>query len=324
MTEEGKYFRDFEEIRNRPGFDISCGISPENYGGLVGEYHFAGDTEVRCQREQPNGSLCGEGHKNGWLGRRSTDGKEALIGQNCGIKYFKASAQFVADRRRLTRDLNIASYLRRLDATAKSDTYKAEHARAIGRLRYVRESVAQFRERLPSAIVQRLERMAKARDGAVGVVFRYEDEDEDGTPTVQWVPDRIGTVAGIELWDSTTFQLSFKALHEIRDAFTECDARAEAGERKLRLWAEKLDELPIWLTRLTELESAWEGFVTRDNLMLLCFLVPNQDDGRAAAGLALEFEKGEHVTPAAARQQYQELCAQIGARANDRPFRVDL
>jgi hypothetical protein len=321
--EQAKYFRDFREIASREAFDTACEITVENLASLIGEYHFA-EEEVSCQvRRLDQSSRCSEGHKKGWLGRRK-DGKEGLIGRICGTKYFNASSVFVAQRRRITSELNVASYIERLNATKGDPAYAGELERTIGRLRAVRAATGDWHERLPAQIVARLQEMARSGNPSVGVVFRYEDEDDDGNPKPDWVPDQIGAVSGVAVWDQGNVRALFHALHEIRDTLREAHIDRAAGERKLRLWADKLDELSSCTGRVTELESALESFSELSNLRLLCFLVHNQDIAMNVARVVIEQESGAAAaTPSAARALYKELSASVRTRAGGRDFRVD-
>jgi hypothetical protein len=322
MAEQPRYFRDFKEIMSRVGFDSACGISVENIGSLIGEYHFSDDNEVPCQVER-GGKRCKEGHKNGWLGRRQ-DGKEALIGNICGLKYFNANATFVADRKRISRELSIDRHLQRLQMTRGSSAFADELQRTIGRLKTVRLAVADLRERLPAAIASRLQGMAKSGNAGVGVLFRYDDdEDDDGEPIVNWVPEQIGTIAGVVVWEQSNIGNVFQTLHEIRDTLHEAQISREAGERKLKIWADKLDELAICTAKVSNFESALEGFNAPGNLKLLCFLVSNQRDSMAVARMIIDHETGATGAPGSDQRLFNELTAQIRARAGDRSFRID-
>jgi hypothetical protein len=320
--EEAKYFRSFSEIRLREAFDPDCEITVENFVSLIGEYHFAED-EVPCQvRPIDQSRRCFEEHKNGWLGRRK-DGKEALIGRVCGTKYFHASSAFIAQRRRLARELNINGYIERLQATRGASLYAEELERTIVRLRAVRTAAKDWEERLPTLIVSRLQRMVKSSNAAVGVEFRYEDEDDDGNPTVEWVSYQLGVVAGVAICDQARMGALFKVLHEIRDAHREARIDRSAGERDLRRWADKLDELPNCVGRVSELESALNSFREPSSLQLLCFTVANQDIAINMARVVIEEQHGGHAgAPVSPRTLYKELAADVRAHAGGRDFRV--
>jgi hypothetical protein len=320
--EEAKYFRNFREITSREAFDADCEITVESFASLIGEYHFA-EEEVSCQvRRLDQSSRCSEGHKNGWLGRRK-DGKEALIGRICGGKYFNASSAFVAQRKRITSELNITRYIERLQATRGDSAYASDLQRTIGRLKVVREAAGDWRERLPARTITRLQQMAKSGNSAVGVQFRYEDEDDIGNPIVDWVQDQIGVVSGVAIFDQSKVGVLFQALHGIRDTLCEAYIDRAAGERRLRQWADKLDQLSSCSGRVAELESALESFSEPSNLRLLCFLVPNQDIGMTVARVVIKQESGaDAATSSAARALYNELSASVRARAAGRDFRV--
>ena len=324
MAEPPRYFRTFKEISSREAFDPECEITLENLASLVGEYHLVGDDEVPCQvRRQDRTARCDEPHKNGWLGRRQ-DGKEALIGAICGTKYFNASSTFVTQRKRVTRELNIDRYIERLQNTRGSPEYAAELVRTVGRLKFVSEATSGIRGRLPVSIAARLQNMAKSGNTGVGVLFRYEDEDDQGNPTIEWVPDQIGTIAGTAVWDQPKFRELFQSLHEIRDTLAQAEILREAGERKLKLWADKLEELNPCTAGVSDLESALDAFTAPANLKLLCFLITNQNDAIEALKVAIEQERRAPASESAARELFKELSAQIRNRAKGRSFRIDV
>lgn len=322
---EKKYFRRLKEIRDREAFDPECEITVENFDRLIGEVHLTEDEpEAQCQVRQLDGKKrCDEGHKNGWLGRRKEDGKEGLIGKDCGIKYFNAHDVFRADRLRIRSELNIEGYLDRLRATCGNSSYGDDLTRTIGRLKFVRETVKDLSESLPGSIVTRLREMAKLKDASFGVRFRYEDEDENGNLVPDWVPVTIGTVMGISVWDQSQMAALFQALYEVRDAHREARAEKDAGERKLRGWADKLDELTVHRSKVADLESSLDAFVEPVNLRNLCFLVPNQNDSVVAARIACEREAVGTVTMEMARKLYRQLCAEVERRGGGRPFKID-
>lgn len=324
MAEPPRYFRTFKEISSRETFDPDCEITLENLASLVGEYHLVGDDEVPCQvRRQDRTTRCDEPHKNGWLGRRQ-DGKEALIGVICGTKYFNASSTFVTQRKRVTRELNIDRYIERLRNTRGSAEYAAELLRTLGRLKFVREATSDIRERLPASIAARLQNMAKSGNTGVSVLFRYEDEDDQSNATIDWVPDQIGTVAGIAVWDQPKFHGLFQSLHEIRDTLGKAEILREAGERKLKLWADKLEELNACTAGVSDLEAALDAFTAPGNLKLLCFLITNQNDAIEVLRVAIEQESGAPTSERAAQELFKELSAQIRSRAKGRSFRIDV
>lgn len=322
--EPPRYFRSYKEISTREAFDPECEITPENFAGLVGPYHFADEDEVSCQVRCANQrKRCNEGHKRGWLGR-TKDGKEALIGRVCGRKHFKANAAFVADRRRINSGLNITRHLQRLEATRGSQEFAATLKNALEHLKVIRAEVESWQDRLPASIVTRLRNMAKSGIGAVRVQFKYVDEDEKGNPKPEWVPNQIEPISGFIIWDQQRIRSLFKALHEIRHAFDDAVLDRCAGERRLRAWADKLSELPPRAREVAELKSGLGSFSAPDNVRRLCFIVRNQNDGIAVARIAVEQERGRAAaTMEAARRLYNELRARISARANGREFRVD-
>ncbi len=109
-------FKSFKEISARLRFDPECEITVDNCESVVDEYQFPIDeAEVLCQaRQLDKPKRCNEGHRHGWLGRRKDNGREALIGIDCGNKYFRGNANFLADTNRIKADTRIDAFINQL------------------------------------------------------------------------------------------------------------------------------------------------------------------------------------------------------------------
>ena len=320
MPEPPRTFLEYHEITARQAFDPECGISVEELDCLIGDYHFAGDAEYPCQVVR-EGRRCNEDHKNGWLGRKK-DGHEALIGSTCGQKQFKASLAFAFERRRLNNAHSIQTSLNRLKTTLCDPLFTADFYQTRDRLKAVASALEEYRETLPRPIVARLVAMAKDDLGEVVVRFRYEDEDDNGQRIYRWVPERVGILSGLALWDPTPIRNAFVALHEIRDALKVAKAAPEAGRRKLKEWADTFDRLRNCRQVIEAFESKLESFGEPENLNLLCLLVANQDVAVAAAAITIERTTGRPVAAGAPRRLYNDLCAAVSAQRNGRPFKI--
>lgn len=314
-------FTDYSEISTRKNFDPTCGITVENIASLVGEYHFVGDAEYPCQVEK-DGKRCDEQHKRGWLGRRKDD-HECLIGRDCGRTKFKASSTFVAERKRITQERSVELSLKRLEATKGNPAFAVALSDALARLKAVHNGVDWIHEQLPKSIGVRLQSMAKAGRNGVGVLFRYEEIDDKGNRTVQWVPDQIGSLSGVALWEPSNIRTVFRALYEIRDAHIEAVVLRSAGERKLKRWADTLDGLKRTADQVTELESKLSAFRTPENLWLLCSLVSNELERLAAVKFGIRETTGRVPLPGEAQRRFKELSDEVRSRAGGRPFKID-
>lgn len=320
MPEPPKTFLEYREVAERQAFDPECGISVEDLDCLVGDYHFIGDAEYPCQ-VVCDGRRCNEDHKNGWLGRKK-DGHEALIGSTCGRKKFNSSLEFAFERRRLNNAHSIQTSLSRLTTTLGDPSFTEEFHRARERLKAVASAVDHYRETLPPPIVARLIAMDRDNIPDVVVRFRYEDEDDDGNRIHRWLPERVGILSGLSLWDPIPIRNTFTALHEIRDALKVAKAAPEEGRRKLKEWADTFDRLRGCKQIIESLESKLSNFGEPENLKLLCLLVANQDVAVRVAGIVIERSMGKPAAGSAARRMYNEFCAAVSARSNGRPFKV--
>lgn len=322
MTERPIYFKTFAEIEARPDFDPSCGISPETVTGLIGEYHCVSDEERPCQRQKADGR-CGEGHRNGWLGRRS-DGKEALIGWNCGLEHFKASAVFATERSRVTRELELDRLLERLEATAGNAEYRANAKATLERAYEIRHDVQAIRDRLPASVQQAVNRMARRGDAGVYVEYQYEklDPKSDKPKLISdWISQRVGAIFGLKMWDGHALRTAITELTTIRDTLLAAVVQRDVGARKLRAWADALERLPHCKSTLDETAAAATEFMEPANLRWLCLVTSNHDHRLELASLVLKLQNSSSDR-LAAEKSYRSLAAEIRGRADGRDFRV--
>ena len=320
MNERPQFFKAFAEIDARPDFDPACGITPETVVALIGEYHCENDEERPCQRLKSDGTLCGEDHKNGWLGKHG-NGKEALIGSNCGKDHFHASAVFSRERNRIHTELKLDGLVDRLTRTAGSEEYKRDARATLERARALLAATKEVKARFPKALGARLEDMEKRGDPGVYVQYRYEKLDEDDELVADWTRTRVATVAGLKTWNPLPLQAAFTSLHAIRDAIAEVVIHRELGDRKLKAWADTLDELPRCVEVLADLEAALAAFQTPDNVRWLPFVVRSHIEGLQAARVALEFAGDPNAAQNSLRL-FNELSDQLRRGADGRDFRV--
>ena len=319
-------FRSFKEIRARPKFDPGCEITVENCDGVLGEYQFPKEEpEVPCQGrqlERPN--RCNEGHRHGWLGRRKDDGREALIGVDCGNKYFRKNVNFVADTTRITDDNRINAFVDQLQTTVGSPDYEKTLTDALNRHKAVRATVIDFQRRLPRPVVNRLQQMAKSRNYSVGMKVRYlDDEDENGNPIYRWDSEQLGAIAGVAIWDNVAASTLSYELRNIRDTLPEIEIVPSAGLTKLRKWAATVSGLPSLVGQVASQEATLQGFKSRDNLRLLCFLTWNSADRLGVSRCVVEEESGLSASNSACRRLLAELDSEVKKRTRDRPFKID-
>ena len=175
---------------------------------------------------------------------------------------------------------------------------------------------------LPTGIVSALVRMADDEQSSVIVRFRHEDEDDEGNPIVRWLPERVGTIAGIGLWNTEPMRVTFQELHDIRNTLAAAKPLRAEGRRRLRQWADSLDRLIYCRQAVDGYESKLSAFSEPENLKLLCLLVPNEEEGVAAARLVIE-RVGRQVASDTPRRLYNELRRSVSERGGGRRFRID-
>jgi len=264
---------DFSEIEKRANYSRDNLISVESFESLIWQYRFPDN--VHCQVER-DGCKCNQEHKHGWLGRRQ-DGKEAIIGQVCGTKYFKASDVFQRERRRIDSELNIASHLAALGELVRDKSALMARGNAANQsIKELRESARGFQKLFTQDVKRRVSDILKTGNRRVFVEMHVIEKDDDGKEKHTWREREIGTLQGVDLWDDRKISNLFKELSEVKATIGEVDLLRAPKEKTLKQWRNTIELLPRCEELIADLRKALTAFTATPNIALLSVIGRSQ------------------------------------------------
>lgn len=314
MMESSGFFTRLDEVQARQAFDDTISITTENFDRLIGPYVFS--EHAVCQVAKVSGR-CGHPHRNGWLGR-TQDGREGLIGGHCAKRHFKGDERFLAEKRRLDFENDLA---RLHEYVADRESLIARPQRILSTLRNIRAAVRGLEQRLPANVTGFLMERAKTGNGQVEVEVRYVEVDEEGKQHSTWQRQTVGTLLGLAIWQQGNLAAIRENAKGIEAAARQAEPLYSAGARKVRGWLKVLDELPAVERQVTELQRHFDTFASFENLCLLMFVPLNESKQVAVAEVACQAGPRaaslRHGAQSLRNQRYQL----IRAKFNGRDFR---
>lgn len=208
------------EIEALEGFSVDNTMRIDQYACVVGPYDL-GDF-VPCGLTKPNGSVCREPHKKGWL--VTTINRDlVLVGGTCAGNHFPEDAQIHDDARRVAneiarlRDLALAEEL-----LAKARGGVAAAQDALAKVADLRKEVRRIEAGLGSAACRALDAMARTGVGDVTVIGRnVEVYDGEFGPETQYIDVAI-RVGAIKAPHVARRAFSLRAVDDLRAIAAVC------------------------------------------------------------------------------------------------------
>jgi hypothetical protein len=250
---------------------------------------------VRCCVQKENGKLCDEPHIHGWLAER-TDGTLTLVGGDCAINKFGADRRFKND---LNHYRNEKARLARIASLSEALANKDERLLALGAMRdevkALQDRVRGITERLGETAQRHLRNMSKSRQYAVVINAskRRMGKDAKGRPKeeITTFQHTLGTLSGLELVSSGTFNTIFDAINAVVRAFD--SAARLVAEPDLRRKSKEVDSVAGQLQRIDAILEDGRRVVGLgkhffdNDFSLFCFLSTNTAERHVAARLAM-------------------------------------
>lgn len=286
-------FSNIEEIRALEHFEENAPLLPANYKRLFGDYHVP--EKVRCCVQKENGKLCEEPHNNGWVIERN-DGKLTLVGIDCGVNKFEADRRL---RDHINHYLNEKKRLERITSLSEAISSKTERIEALTKLKHdvkaLESRVRQVTNKMGIQTMRRLKDMIKTRsyDVVITATIRREERGPDGRMKSEnsSFQHRLGTLAGLELASTGTFNAVYDTINDIVRAYDQAEALMK--EPDLRCKSKQVNTVVNSLQeyerifqegqRLLELERSFFG----NDFFLFCFLSADKAERIEAARIAM-------------------------------------
>lgn len=287
MRAESLLYRELSDIRSREHFDASAVITPQSFESLIAEYRLHEDVECQVLRKN---AACAMRHRHGYIGR-TKDGLEVLIGANCAQNHFKASSNFLREKRRIASEQTIADCLNRLTVltTARPSIFE-RLKEALDIAQATRQAINKVATSLPPGIARALRQRARSMQTTVSIDALYIRKDKKGDIERQWLSERLGAISGLEIFGLHAF---FKAHEQLTHALalsSQLRISSESGERNLQAWVRELEDADSGISTIHRYSSQLGDFCRPDNYRLLCFLSRDLDERAALATMYLSTE----------------------------------
>lgn len=309
---EIRTFATMDEVRNLPNYREHNGVNTQNYHRIHGDYWFP--DEVQCCFKKPNGNLCGENHKSGFVVQLK-DGSFTIIGNYCARVQFGADAKFKADRNRYLNEKKRREQLLRLqELLADRDTRLAQLGPLRERCNAVKDRSNQFLAQLGGTTAHRLRTMARTGDPRViieGITFKEEvDENGEKIRERRVIPHMLGRLNGLGVFGDRAYSDITSRLGDIRRAYKTAESFNERTKTSdLEAVASVLGDFDRISAEIEVLEHEEKEF-RAGSLHLLCFLVDDKAERYKTARMVLE-KAGETVGKERAKTWLTELEQQL-------------
>ncbi|EOG9063581.1 hypothetical protein ACLK5F_004403 [Vibrio fluvialis] len=313
-----KSFSHYFEVENREAYNPDAFVTITNFSKLIGAYDF--DDQVICQVEK-NGGKCGHPHNKGWLGV-TTAGDEVLIGGFCAKKYFKADNNFIAERNRINRELELIRYNGIIDKflAQRADIEKEvdELHKSVKTIRLLQTNMLNS---LPNEVSRFLEIAEKTKNYSVSIDIKYVETDKETNKTyTSWVTQNIGNIKNAGFIDRKKIASYYEKLSGIKTAFTQIDSTSDKNLQKLKKWAETFSSLELLRKDITESITEYQSFITTDNLNLLLLTTTNRTSRKTIVELISVNNPSETIK--SPTQYVSEFEATIREEVGGREFRL--
>ncbi|WP_285404888.1 hypothetical protein [Luteibacter sp. ME-Dv--P-043b] len=280
------------EIEAMPGYRKDNPIDLSNYRKLIGYYGF--DAEVACCVRRESGTLCREGHRHGFVAEL-TDDSITIIGNNCAANRFAADSAISKDRRILeNRKLQVRRFGRLVELLDTRGATESALSRVMEELRPLRQALDELHTALGGNVVCRLSDMARRSRPVITVtaitVRRYLDERGEPQTERRSVEQRIGVVAGVDLFHGDPIRAISENVHRLTAGFKEAATVVVSKKKTGSLTIDRLVALLGDSDRpardLAQLRSTHAAFLGND-CRVLCYVTGERVDRYRLAQIAL-------------------------------------
>lgn len=288
----------WSEVITRPGFVAEIDPAHEKPVEVIAAYSFPKDS-VTCGLKN-----CHQPHIKGFLVRTSED-REANIGQDCGRQIFGAEFRTLAnrfheaerqrDRRKKLNEVWAAKdeHLARLKDLCARD-YGAE---------WLRKSLANFRQHYPSSIVSNLTQRAQRNDNQIteerqlSATEREIENQSEATKGLTRTASKyervvVARIDGLSVLNADIRKLVVEKAEGLFRALEKLDP-ATASSRQVKELYDRAVELPDVFSTLESLLEEGKAFFGDDNLAKLKLLATDETSKSALQDLKWHYRCGE-------------------------------
>lgn len=314
---EIRTFVAWEDIEKLEGFKADNPITKSNYRRLIGDYDFA--EEVRCCFQKPNGNLCNEHHKRGYVALL-TDGSITIVGNDCAREKFGADSAIRRDRARYENEKRRRErWTALLAILAQEQRILAEIEEATRTVSTIKARVTEFRDTLGRETLRKLDDMCKTGNTSVSVrgITKREYVDDDGETQYErsTFPVVLGSIPSVAILDMTLYSNIARLAKEIRGAFK------SARELREDAKAAAIDALAALINEHAQVREARKRMAVEErqffggDLLLLCFLAKDRAERYAVTRTVMK-RRGLSASKDAAKEWLARKERELAESAN--------
>lgn len=269
--------RSYDEILQREKLSLDHHVTLTNFDSLISEIDLPKNEEglTTCQIRKVHNN-CNHHFMHGYLVLTS-EGKEAILGKDCGNKYFILDEKFALQRNQLSaqieRDEAVETLSRRLSQINEENLSNTEHS-----LKEVAKAIRKVMSIYPDFTKRRLEQIEKARNTSVSVDVQYEEIDENGKKTTYWVPEFFGNIKGTYICPyKDNIGHTVQLLRKVKETLPKIDLNDRVKTKQLKEWIKTLSLIDEITSNLDNIRREYERFIEPENILMTTLLTRSMD-----------------------------------------------
>lgn len=291
MASTSESFGSFEQIISRDSFSNTTEVTVENFKSLIGRYYLS--DQVQCQVKTERG-LCGKKHNNGYVGL-TKDGKEGLIGGDCGQKYFKEHTNFVQERKRIDAEIDRRENISKLKYYKENFLSVSSDYRNIDKkIKEAHELTAHLYNTLPNVVLTFLYQAQKSNNWRVLVDVQRHSRGEKMTSS--WNVETLCTLPPIPSAQVIhSLKVRFENFNEVFIEACSCQSIEELSTPKLNKYIRNISEISEIEGSINSSLEDTHNFIKDENIINLYYLCANTKEKKETVRSIIML-KGESPT----------------------------
>lgn len=311
--------RSYDEILQREKLSLEHHVTLTNFDSLISEIDLPKKEEglTNCQIKKVHNN-CNHHFMHGYLVLTS-EGKEAILGKDCGNKYFILDERFALQknqlRAKIERDEAITTLSKLLSNTSQDKIIDTED-----RLRKTANDIQTSMNMYSDFIKRKLEKMAKTKNAIVSIDVDYGEINENGEKAPTSVAENVGIVKGTYIWQyQENVGHLIQLLKEIKQTIPNIKINEKQSIGQLKSWITTLSTMPELESGLEKIEREYKNFISPQNILMTTLLTKNQMEREriASQNISITYKK-----KAEARKALYEFDKTLRNRFKNRNFTI--
>ena len=236
--------KDYDELVQRENLFLDHHVTLTNFDSLISVIELPKNQQnlTNCQIHQKQ-NTCNHHFMHGFL-VLTKENKEAIIGADCGNKYFELDEKFSLQKNKLESEIAMLEALETLSIML-TNFDQGRITNTEGKLKEIAANIRTCMSKYPELIKRKLEKMEKSRNSAVSIEVDYGEVSEDGQKVSNWVTENVGSVKGTYIWQyHENVGYLFSSLNEIKQTFPNINLDKKQNVKQSALIAFRWAQFP--------------------------------------------------------------------------------